>query len=253
MKVEIIPCLNDNFSYIIHDETTNTVGVVDPSEFKPINDVIERKYKKLDYILNTHHHNDHIGGNRDLKKEYNAKIAASKIDKDKIEGIDFYLDEKKEFNFGNVIFKILFIPGHTLGHIGFYSKTEKVVFTGDTLFSLGCGRIFEGTFDQMFNSIGKIKKLPKDTKIYCGHEYTKNNFEFCKSIDVTNKSLKKKEVWINERIKKGFPTIPVTLKEECSTNVFLRCDDIALKKELKMENSSEVLIFQKLRNLKDEF
>jgi len=253
MKIEIVSCLNDNYSYIIQDELTNTVGVVDPSEFKSIDDIIFNKYQKLDYILNTHHHNDHIGGNQDLKKKYKAKIVASKIDKDRIQNIDLYVDEDTKFNLGKIAFQILFIPGHTKGHIGFYSKEEKIIFTGDTLFSLGCGRIFEGTFEQMFSSIKKIKKLPKDTKIYCGHEYTKSNYEFCKTFDTTNKELPKKKLWIEDRIKKGLPTIPVTLEEECNTNIFLRCDNIALKKELKMEDSSEVLVFQRLRNLKDQF
>ena len=171
----------------------------------------------------------------------------------KINNIDIFLTENSELNFGNVNFKILLTPGHTKGHIAFYSKKEKIVFTGDTLFSLGCGRIFEGTYKEMFNSLNKIKKLPKDTKIYCGHEYTAKNYEFCFFYEPNNKKLKEKKLWIDEKIKNNTPTVPTTLENECDTNIFLRCADIALKKRLNMDDSSDEDIFQKLRNLKDEF
>jgi len=253
MKIDIVPCLSDNYSYVMYDKESNLVAVIDPSNFKSVDDHISRKYKRLDYIFNTHHHFDHTGGNLELKKKYNAKIAASQLDKNKINNIDIFLTENSELNFGNVNFKILLTPGHTKGHIAFYSKKEKIIFTGDTLFSLGCGRIFEGTYKEMFNSLNKIKKLPKDTKIYCGHEYTAKNYEFCFFYEPNNKKLKEKKLWIDEKIKNNTPTVPTTLENECDTNIFLRCADIALKKRLNMDDSSDEDIFQKLRNLKDEF
>ena len=253
MKIDIVPCLSDNYSYVMYDKESNLVAVIDPSNFKSVDDHINRKYKRLDYIFNTHHHFDHTGGNLELKKKYNAKIAAYQLDKNKINNIDIFLTENSELNFGNVNFKILLTPGHTKGHIAFYYKKEKIVFTGDTLFSLGCGRIFEGTYKEMFNSLNKIKKLPKDTKIYCGHEYTAKNYEFCFFYEPNNKKLKEKKLWIDEKIKNNTPTVPTTLENECDTNIFLRCADIALKKRLNMDDSSDEDIFQKLRNLKDEF
>ena len=134
INIDIIPCLNDNYCYIINDSISKLTGAVDPSEFNPIDDFIKKKYKKLDYILNTHHHNDHIGGNEELKKKYNSKIAASAMDRDRIPNIDILLKEDEIFKFGDISFKIIFTPGHTNGHIGFYAAKEKIIFTGDTLF-----------------------------------------------------------------------------------------------------------------------
>lgn len=253
LSIEIISCLNDNYSYIIYDNKSDLVGVVDPSEFKPIDRFISKKFKKINYIFNTHHHFDHIGGNQELKDKYNAKVICSKFDKNRIPGSEIFLQEEDEFKFGSIIFKIIFVPGHTNGHIIFYSEKEKVAFTGDTLFSLGCGRIFEGTYKQMFASLNKIKNFNKKTKIYCGHEYTKSNFDFCFKYDDENKELFKKLKFIEEKINKKLPTIPVTLEEELKTNIFLRCDNARVKEKLKMPRASEELIFEKLRDLKDKF
>ena len=145
---------------------------VDPSEFEACDKVIN-KYKKLDYILNTHHHADHVDGNILLKKKYNSKIIFFDGDQKRIPGIDILLKENQNYKIGNLLFKVIFIPGHTRGHIAFYFEKEKIIFTGDTLFSLGCGRVFEGTYIDMFNSLNKLKDLPPETKAYCGHEYTK--------------------------------------------------------------------------------
>ena len=172
LNINILPCLKDNYSFVIHDTEANIVSVVDPSEFEPVDNFIEKKFKKIDYILNTHHHFDHTGGNLDLKKKYKSKIIGSKKDKKRIPGIDIELSNNENFKLGKLDFKIFFVPGHTSGHVCFYSESAKVVFTGDTLFSLGCGKVFEGTYLEMLDSLNLIKKLPIDTKIYCGHEYT---------------------------------------------------------------------------------
>ena len=253
LNINIIPCLQDNYSYIIQNSNTNTVGVIDPSEFKPVDNFIQKKFNKLDFILNTHHHFDHTGGNLELKKKYSCKIVGSLKDKERIPGIDIKLQHNEIFKFGDVEFKTILVPGHTIGHICFYSKKEKIIFTGDTLFSLGCGKIFEGTYLQMFDSLNKIKTLPKDTSIYCGHEYTKKNLNFCSKLESENYFLKEKKNWINLRSRKKEPTLPVTLGDELNTNIFLRCNVASVKKSLGMDNSSEVEIFKKLRNLKDSF
>ena len=253
LKINILPCLEDNYSFVIHDAETNTVAVVDPSEFEPINNFIEKKFKKIDYILNTHHHFDHTGGNLDLKKKYKAKIIGSKKDKKRIPGIDIRLSDNENFKIGNIVFEIFFIPGHTSGHVCFYSKNKKVIFTGDTLFSLGCGRIFEGTHLEMLNSLNLIKKLPIDTQIYCGHEYTKKNLDFCIKYETNNNKLEGKKEWVTSKLDQKQPTIPTTIKEELETNIFLRCNNIEVKKSLDMEDSTELEVFKKLRDLKDVF
>jgi len=253
LNVNIIACLEDNYSFIIHDPETDTVAVIDPSEFKPINNFIEKTFKKIDYILNTHHHFDHTGGNLELKKKYNAKIIGSKKDEKRIPGIDMKLSDNENFKFGSIEFIIFFIPGHTSAHVCFYSKNEKIIFTGDTLFSLGCGRVFEGTYQEMLDSLNLIKKLPIDTQIYCGHEYTKKNLDFCIKYEVDNNNLKEREKWITSKLGLKQPTIPTTIGEELNMNIFLRCDISSVKKSLGMENSTELEVFKKLRDLKDVF
>ena len=150
-------------------------------------------------------------------------------------------------------FKIFLIPGHTTGHICFYAENEKVVFTGDTLFSLGCGRVFEGTYLEMLTSLRLIKKLPLDTQIYCGHEYTQKNLDFCVKYEANNERLIEKKKWITSRLSRKEATIPVTIEEELKTNIFLRCDNSEVKKSLEMGDSTELEVFKKLRDLKDIF
>ena len=253
LNIEIISCLSDNYSYLLEDKELNIVGIIDPSDFDTCNKIIKKKYNKLDYILNTHHHFDHVGGNEKLKEKYRAKVLGFELDKDRIPGIDIILKDKQNFKLGHSSFEVIFIPGHTKGHIAFYFKDEKTVFTGDTLFSLGCGKVFEGTYEQMFSSLNKLKNLPTDTKIYCGHEYTKKNLEFCLEYDSNNELLKKKTNWINSKIESDYPTIPITIGEEKKTNIFLRCNEPLIKNVLNLNNASEQEIFSKLRDLKDNF
>ena len=163
------------------------------------------------------------------------------------------LRENQKQKIGNLEFEVIFIPGHTKGHIAFFFSKEKVAFTGDTLFSLGCGRVFEGTHEEMFNSLNKIKNLPPDTKIYCGHEYTKTNLNFCLTYDPTNKLLKEKQVDILKKLNSNQPTIPSTLSQEIKTNIFLRCNDPEIKHAIGLKDSSELEVFSKLRDLKDTF
>ncbi len=252
LKVHTVKCLQDNYSYVIHNESTNLVGVVDPSEFYPIDTFVKKKFNKLDYILNTHHHFDHTAGNLELKEKYKSQIIGSKKDEKRIPGIDIAFRDNETFKFGNINFKIILVPGHTSGHICFFSNEEKIIFTGDTLFSLGCGRVFEGTYNQMIDSLNLIKKLPGDTLIYCGHEYTKKNLEFCMQYE-NNEFLIKKKKWISDRLIKNLPTIPVTINEELQTNIFLRCELDIVKKKLNMLNADEVSVFKKLRDLKDSY
>ena len=239
MKVEIIKCLQDNFSYLIIDEKTQIACVVDPSEAKPIIDFLNKRKLNLKYILNTHHHYDHVGGNRELKKKYNSSVIGFKGDRDRIPEIDILMEDNQIWKKDNFEAKIYHIPGHTTGHIAFHFFKEKKIFTGDTLFSLGCGRLFEGTYEQMFNSLKKIKQLPKDTEIYCGHEYTIQNSIFCIANDPENLKLKEKITKIKNNLKKNLPTIPTLLEDELECNIFLKANDLET--------------FSKLRDLKDNF
>ena len=239
MDVKIIPCLNDNYSYLIFDKSNKNACVIDPSESKPVIKAIEENKVKLKYILNTHHHYDHVGGNKELKEKYDSKIVGFKDDKDRIPEIDILVEDNQIWKEENFEAKIYHIPGHTTGHIAFHFFKEKKIFTGDTLFSLGCGRIFEGTYEQMFSSLNKIKILPKDTEIYCGHEYTLKNGDFCLANDANNMKLKKKIEVIKKKLENNLPSIPTILGDEIECNIFLKAKNLDS--------------FSKLRDLKDNF
>ena len=239
IKIEIIPCLQDNYSYLIIDKDKNDACVVDPSEAKPIINFIEKENINLKYILNTHHHFDHIGGNKELKQKYNSIVVGYKHDSKRIPEISVLVEDNQIWKEDNFEAKIIHIPGHTSGHIGLYFFNEKIIFTGDTLFSLGCGKIFEGTYEQMFESLSKIRNMPEDNKIYCGHEYTLQNSNFCIKHDPQNLNLQNKISKIKEKLSNNIPTIPSTLKDEKECNIFLRAKNV---------NS-----FSKLRDLKDNF
>ena len=239
MEIEIIRCLQDNYSYIIIDKSNLNACVIDPSEAKPIINYVENNNIKLKYILNTHHHYDHVGGNIELKKRYNSQVVGFEGDKNRIPEIDILVKDKQIWKKDNFEAKIYHVPGHTSGHIAFYFFKQKKIFTGDTLFSLGCGRIFEGTYRQMFSSLNKIKKLPKNTEIYCGHEYTLQNSNFCMANDSRNLKLQRKIIKIKEKLKNNLPTMPSVLIDEIECNIFLKAKDLKS--------------FSKLRDLKDNF
>ena len=239
MRIQIIPCLQDNYSYLLIDEENNVACVIDPSEADPIINYLEHNKIKLKFILNTHHHYDHVGGNQKLKEKYGASVVGYRGDKERIPGIDILINDEETWKNGKFEAKAIHVPGHTLGHICFYFYKEESIFTGDTLFSLGCGKIFEGTYSQMFASLKKLKELPQSTKIFCGHEYTKQNSNFCIAHDKNNKNLKAKIIDIKLKLEDGLPTIPSTIKDELECNIFLR--------------SNSVECFSKLRDLKDNF
>ena len=194
-----------------------------------------------------------MGGNEELKKKYNSKVLGFENDKNRIPQIDTVLKDNQEFKIGTLNFTTIFIPGHTRGHVAFYFKKERVVFSGDTLFSLGCGRVFEGTYKQMFQSLNKLKNLPGETKVYCGHEYTFKNLEFCLKFNPNNDFLKKKKDDIKLSLKNKKPTIPSTIADEIKANIFFRINDPDVKKAKNLENSPDIEIFTKLRDLKYNF
>ena len=253
MKIEIISCLKDNYSYLIIDEKNKNACVVDPSEAQPIINYLDKNNIQLTFILNTHHHYDHVGGNNELKKKYNAKVVGYIHDAKRIPNIDITVKDGEIWSKNNFKAKIKHIPGHTLGHICFHFFNEKNIFTGDTLFSLGCGKIFEGTYSQMYESLNFFKNLPLDTKIYCGHEYTYKNAEFCMKYDKGNSDLKERFEIIKKTRSKNLPTIPAILGDELKSNIFLRCNQSDLKNKLNMENCEDFKVFRKVRDLKDSF
>jgi hydroxyacylglutathione hydrolase len=221
MKVELIPVLNDNYIHLITADN-GELYVVDPAVGEPVADILNSRDKKLSAILNTHHHWDHIGGNKYLKKKYDCKIYAPKSDAHRIPDIDFPLSEGDAVDIGGHKGMTLETPGHTTGHICFYFEKEKVLFAGDTVFSMGCGRLFEGSPEQMWHSLSKIINLPDDTSIYCAHEYTLDNAKFCQTIEPENEDLIARIIEAKALREEGKPTLPTTIGLEKNTNVFFR-------------------------------
>ena len=238
-KIYQLPLWEDNYIYLLHEQQSNKTAAIDPGEAQTVNHFLKAKNLNLDYILSTHHHFDHTGGNLKLKEDWGCKIYGYKEDAKRIPGIDMSLKEGDQVFVGQLCFEILCVPGHTLGHIAFWNKQNHILFCGDTLFAMGCGRLFEGTPEQMFSSLNKIKKLPTRSLIYCAHEYSLNNAEFALTVEPSNLNLKKRFQKISALRKKNQATVPFYLKEELETNPFLRAKSV-----------SE---FAKIRKLKDCF
>ena len=220
LKVFQLPVLQDNYIYILR--SAQKTAVVDPALSDPVNIFLKKRKWKLDFIFNTHHHPDHTGGNLLLKKKWGCSVYGFAKDAGRIPGIDRFLQEGEESYFEHHPFRVLFLPGHTLGHIAYWFFEDKKLFIGDTLFAMGCGRLFEGSFQQMFSSLSQIKKLPPDAQIFCAHEYTQKNGLFALKKDPKNVDLKTRMQKIITLRKNQKSTVPFFLSEELKTNPFLR-------------------------------
>ena len=248
-----IPAAQDNYIYLLRDTALNQTAVVDPTEAEPVLAVLKRRGWKLHYILNTHHHADHVGGNLMLKAETGCRIIAGARDKDRIPGIDYGVSEGEKVLIGESVGHVYEIPGHTLGHVAFYFPETSALFCGDTLFSLGCGRLFEGTAAQMWTSLKRLRTLPDDTRVHCAHEYTLANARFALHLDPENPLLKLKAAQANVLRMDGRPTVPSLLGEEKVCNPFLRADDEFLREELGMLDAPDEEVFAEIRTRKDHF
>lgn len=254
MTVEIEQFLigSDNFGVLIHDPETGATATIDAGEEAPISAALARRGWRLTDILVTHHHSDHIAGLRGLKSATGARVVAPKADAHRIPSIDLAVSEGDHVQVGGINFVVIETPGHTLGHIAYYSSSAQVVFAGDTLFSLGCGRLFEGTPAQMWSSLMKLRALPDETMLYCGHEYTLSNARFNIRMDPDTMALKSRVLEVEALRARGQFTVPVTLEREKKTNVFLRADDPLLQRVLGMEGQTAVDVFAALRSAKDK-
>ncbi|XP_074567322.1 hydroxyacylglutathione hydrolase 2, mitochondrial-like isoform X1 [Curcuma longa] len=254
LQIELVPCLQDNYAYLLHDVDTGTVGVVDPSEAVPVINALKRRNQNLTYILNTHHHFDHTGGNLELKSRYGAKVIGSAKDRNRIPGIDISLHDGETWMFGGHQVLVLETPGHTKGHVSYYFPGCGAIFTGDTLFSLSCGKLFEGDPDQMFSSLCKITSLPDETVVYCGHEYTQSNSKFALSIEPNNEALQEYAAHVAQLRSKRLPTIPTTIRREKECNPFLRTSSLEIRKNLNIPSTStDAQALGIIRRAKDDF
>jgi len=220
--ISLFPCLNDNYGLLLHDPDSGLTASIDAPDADAISKECEARGWALTHIFNTHHHYDHVGGNIALKEKYGLMIVGPKADEQRIPGIDIALEGGDVFTFGAYQIKLLHTPGHTKGHCAYYVPAENSVFVGDTLFALGCGRLFEGTAKQMFDSIAKLAELPDDTKVYCAHEYTLSNGAFALYANPDDEAIKSYMEEAKALRAKGEPTIPTTIGKEKSANPFMR-------------------------------
>jgi hydroxyacylglutathione hydrolase len=251
LTVTLVPCLKDNYAYLLADRDAGLCAVVDPSEPGPVKAALAKSGLKLTHILNTHHHWDHTGGNEALKAEFGAIVVGPGKDRDRIPGIDEGVSEDTGWTFGPHRARILEVPAHTKGTITFVFG--DIAFTGDTLFAMGCGRLFEGDPPMMWNSLSKLMTLPDDTRIYCGHEYTLSNGRFALTLEPNNADLKARMREVEAARAKNEPTVPSTMELEKKTNPFLRPNSPELRRSLGMENASDVEVFGETRKRKDSF
>lgn len=249
VHIEQIPALQDNYVYLLTDEATGTVGVIDPSEAAPVLDALDEG--RLDYILLTHHHWDHVGGVEELKELTKAKVVGFSGDAHRLPGVDLRVEDGGSFALGGATANVFFIPGHTLGHVAYWFEESRALFCGDTLFSLGCGRLFEGTAQQMWASLSKLRALPDGTRVFCAHEYTESNSRFALHLDPKNENLVQRAARVRELRAKGRPTVPSTMGEEKLTNPFLRADDPDLMRAVGLGDAEAT--FAEIRKRKDQF
>ena len=251
LEIYQFPCLSDNYGYLVHDSANNLTATIDTPEVAPINAALAAKGWSLTHIMNTHHHYDHAGGNIELKEQWGCTIVGSKSDAKRIPGIDVEVADGGTYDFGGHTAKVFDVSGHTQGHIAFYFEQDAILFSGDALFALGCGRLFEGTPAQMWESLQKLLVLPDDTTVYCAHEYTAANAKFALHADPDNAELALYAARIEEKRARGEPTVPTLLSRELATNPFLRADDADLRD--RWGGSSPADTFAALRAAKDSF
>lgn len=253
LVIEQFMCRSDNFGVLIHDSGSGLTAAIDAPEVAPIKAKLAEKGWKLDWIIVTHHHEDHVEGILPLKQEYGCTVIGPAGEAATIPGIDRTVSEGDVLDFGGTRIEVLETPGHTLGHVSYVLPGEKVAFVADTLFSLGCGRVIEGTPAMLWDSLEKLIALPDDTSIYCGHEYTEANAKFALTIEPGNADLVARAAEVAKLRAEGKATLPVTMALEKRTNPFLRPAEPAIRKLLGMEDATDAEVFAEIRGRKDRF
>ena len=228
VQIETFECLTDNYGFLVHDDKTGATAAIDASDAKTIRTALARTGWSLSHILVTHHHSDHTAGIVPLKDELDIVVIGPQAEADKISRLDRTVSEGDRVSVGSLEFEVLETPGHTLGHVTYFERKSKSLFSGDALFSLGCGRMFEGTPGPMWKGLATLRDLPDETMVYCGHEYSAANAAFALSIDPNNKALKKRAAEITQLRSRGKPTVPFLLGEDKAANPFLRADTCEL-------------------------
>lgn len=253
LKVEQFTCRSDNFGVLLHDPESGETALVDAPEERPILEAVERTGWRPTVILTTHHHGDHVEANLSLQKRFGLRIVGPAAEAARIPGIDRMLKEGDDVAFGAYSIKVIETPGHTAGHISYHLPEAALAFTGDTLFALGCGRLFEAGAEVMLGSMRKLAALPAETAFHCGHEYTLSNARFALTVDPGNQALAERARRVEALRAEGRPTLPSTIGEELATNPFMRWGDPAIRRNLGMEGADDAAVFAEIRKRKDSF
>lgn len=252
-EIRLIPCLADNYAVLLRDPATETTAVVDAPEVAPILAALDREGWDLTHILVTHHHTDHIAGVQALKERFGATVIGPKAERDTIPGLDFAVVDGDPVAVGGLVGRVLETPGHTKGHIVFLFAEEQLLFSGDTLFVMGCGRPFECPPPVLWESLLRLRALPDDVAVYCGHEYTLSNARFAASVDPDNAQLQDRLREVEAARALGKPTLPTSIGAEKATNPFMRADDAALAERIGLHGAEPGAVFTELRALKNSF
>jgi hydroxyacylglutathione hydrolase len=253
LEIRMFPCLSDNYGVLIHDGASGVTASIDAPEEEAVEKALAENGWTLTHILVTHHHADHTQGIPGLKAKYGCRVVGPRAEASKVPGIDEELGDGDTYKFGRFEAKIFDTPGHTKGHISWYFPEPHVLFAGDTLFALGCGRVFEGTMEEMWNSLHKLAGLPRETLVFCGHEYTQANAKFAVTIEPDNPGLKARVGEIDEKRARGEPTVPTTIGAELDSNPFIRADREEVKMAVGMPNATPAEVFAEIRGRKDRF
>lgn len=246
-------CRSDNYGVIIHDSVTGATASIDAPDAGAVETQLKKFGRQLTHIFTTHHHIDHVEGNLRLKELFGCKIIGPKAEADKIPGIDIQVSGGEKFIWSNREIFVADCPGHTAGHIAFSIPSEFSLFAGDTLFAMGCGRVIEGTMEQMFKSVNQFKTLSPSTYVYCGHEYTEANCKFALTLEPGNKALQNRAHIVAAQRAKGEMTCPTSISDELKTNPYLRCDSPEIRNVLGMETATDAEVFAEIRNRKNNF
>jgi hydroxyacylglutathione hydrolase len=249
----LFPCLQDNFGVLIHDPASGATAAIDAPEAKPVEAALAAKGWRLTDILVTHHHGDHTAGIAELKRHHQCRVTAPRKEARQIPDVDATVGEGDSVTLGTLTARVIDTPGHTAGHITYWFDKEKLAFVGDTLFSIGCGRVIEGTPEMMWQSLLKLRNLPDDTQIYCGHEYTDANIRFARTIEPENKALAARAEIVKQQLAAGKPTIPTLIGEEKQANPFLRADNSSVAKAVGLSGQPAAEVFAEIRQRKNNF
>src|SRR5262245_20375953 len=252
-KTHLFTCLSDNFGVLLHDPATGATASIDAPEAAPVEAALKATGWKLSDILVTHHHGDHTGGIAELKKKHKCRVVAPRNEAARIPDVDETIGEGGKVKVGSLEGRVLDTPGHTAGHIAYVFDADKLLFAGDTLFSIGCGRVIEGTPEQMWNSLVKLRALPDDTKFFCGHEYTQANIRFALTIEPDNRALAARAKDVDALRAAGKPTIPATIGAEKLANCFLRADVPAVAAAVGLAGKKPAEVFAEIRARKNKF